>query len=686
MTDDITGLPHHIAKANIPMYVNEVGHSLLNKQTVFSTDSDNGGAVNYNIALYDGLALEKDSCIELLANYFDTYEETRKLEGYGLDNLYHGLPCGEDLARRIQNGISDRDDILHLLDSIPPIRIADAVERIDELTHKPIAHLLGQFLSRSGSVDISCLQISANRRIQWLGRACLQELQALEKKLDRDFELGTIGEGDCFVRRLSIIQAREVLSGWTSNDYVFRDGRVDNRMLGSDRISIAHTLRMESQEEVCYELRDKLVDAFNDAYWCPISRELMNELIEIVHMGDRPPWCDAEEFGANSRSHMATQCLRAVAKATENVHKAMEGQRSALYFSSGLTEDHVICGKLSDILAVCKSSDAFFLDCTRLPKSFVAEVACRLTYLEALHLVGDPCNPSLGDRVISSSEPLVMVRTAELTGKHSDLSKIASVPCTLSASDEREINVEWYLLWQVAYPAVVFIRRYAPTIAEQITDQICDAANLKRQWIDFALDRGIRRKPAGFSTVCVPKRNVVFKEVSPFVHHHHMHEDPGLEDDQLADPNEMASLKRRGSGLGERATKRLKSAKNKSSIKKYCNGNRPIGSGQRPFNQHSTESASAPGARPPAACIWTGAPDETHLPGQKIPMVWPKGWIKKVFQRASGATKGGTDRYWYSPIEQYKLRSIKEVQRYFECLEACANDERLAWKMFKGKR
>ena len=39
---------------------------------------------------------------------------------------------------------------------------------------------------------------------------------------------------------------------------------------------------------------------------------------------------------------------------------------------------------------------------------------------------------------------------------------------------------------------------------------------------------------------------------------------------------------------------------------------------------------------------------------------WPEGWVRRVFERASGATKGTTDKYWYSPIEGIKLRSIVE--------------------------
>jgi hypothetical protein len=52
--------------------------------------------------------------------------------------------------------------------------------------------------------------------------------------------------------------------------------------------------------------------------------------------------------------------------------------------------------------------------------------------------------------------------------------------------------------------------------------------------------------------------------------------------------------------------------------------------------------------------VWVGTPTEDLEGG------WPTGWTKKVFERKSGATKGGKDRYWYSPINGFKLRSMVE--------------------------
>jgi Methyl-CpG binding domain len=71
-------------------------------------------------------------------------------------------------------------------------------------------------------------------------------------------------------------------------------------------------------------------------------------------------------------------------------------------------------------------------------------------------------------------------------------------------------------------------------------------------------------------------------------------------------------------------------------------------------------------------------------------------WRKKVYERASGATKGGRDRYWYSPCRQHKFRSLVEIRRYLDILESfppptVATEETVgelelqAWQQFKKK-
>jgi len=72
--------------------------------------------------------------------------------------------------------------------------------------------------------------------------------------------------------------------------------------------------------------------------------------------------------------------------------------------------------------------------------------------------------------------------------------------------------------------------------------------------------------------------------------------------------------------------------------------------------------------------VWTGTPDEDIDGG------WPKGWVKKVYARKNGATKGATDRYWYSPKEKFKLRSMVQVRKFLKALAGTKGDEIMAKK------
>jgi hypothetical protein len=78
--------------------------------------------------------------------------------------------------------------------------------------------------------------------------------------------------------------------------------------------------------------------------------------------------------------------------------------------------------------------------------------------------------------------------------------------------------------------------------------------------------------------------------------------------------------------------------------------------------------------------VYCGAPDEPIDGG------WPTGWTKRTFERKSGASKGHTDRYWYTPQKEYKLRSMVEVKRFMAFVKDTNGDEELAWEYFKGRR
>jgi hypothetical protein len=78
--------------------------------------------------------------------------------------------------------------------------------------------------------------------------------------------------------------------------------------------------------------------------------------------------------------------------------------------------------------------------------------------------------------------------------------------------------------------------------------------------------------------------------------------------------------------------------------------------------------------------ISSGPPDEPMEGG------WPAGWRKSVVQRQAGATKGTKDRYWYTPTQEYKLRSMVEVKRFMKALADAKGDEKEAWGVLKYKK
>mmetsp|Transcript_32073 Transcript_32073/g.48434 ORF Transcript_32073/g.48434 Transcript_32073/m.48434 type:complete len:324 (-) Transcript_32073:2991-3962(-) len=77
--------------------------------------------------------------------------------------------------------------------------------------------------------------------------------------------------------------------------------------------------------------------------------------------------------------------------------------------------------------------------------------------------------------------------------------------------------------------------------------------------------------------------------------------------------------------------------------------------------------------------IWVGVPDE------KLEGGWPDGWVKKLFERKGGSTKGHRDKYWFSPKTEKKLRSIVEVKKFIKYLEECNGDEDAAFSKLRGK-
>jgi hypothetical protein len=72
-----------------------------------------------------------------------------------------------------------------------------------------------------------------------------------------------------------------------------------------------------------------------------------------------------------------------------------------------------------------------------------------------------------------------------------------------------------------------------------------------------------------------------------------------------------------------------------------------------------------------------GTPDENLRFGLK----WPPGWMRAMSKRRSGATIGKVDKYYFSPLNKFKLRSLREVEVFIQAQqEETGGDE--FWAFF----
>lgn len=122
-----------------------------------------------------------------------------------------------------------------------------------------------------------------------------------------------------------------------------------------------------------------------------------------------------------------------------------------------------------------------------------------------------------------------------------------------------------------------------------------------------------------------------------------------------------------------KVSNRAKEKKAKPTVSK-----KPVVAKKKVTSKTAAPVTSSNSAKVGAKEIWSGVPTE------KVEFSWA-GWTKKTFQRQSGQTKGGTDSYWYTPKNKYKLRSLTEVRRFVQLCKASGNEEN-AWLKLKGKK
>ena len=61
-----------------------------------------------------------------------------------------------------------------------------------------------------------------------------------------------------------------------------------------------------------------------------------------------------------------------------------------------------------------------------------------------------------------------------------------------------------------------------------------------------------------------------------------------------------------------------------------------------------------------------------------------QGWVRKEVERKSGKSKGAVDKYWFTPMKGYILRSLKEVDTFKKLVKE-GNSEDIAYALLQCK-
>jgi hypothetical protein len=636
ITDDETGSPHEIARKNIAMYVNEVGHSNNSKQNVFICPRD-GRAVQYFIKLDS--PMKKGEQIELLTNYGKIYEDVREGKGYGYRNLNRGLASDdEDPALALQRKFWHREDAENAIITLECPNLVSMIEFVKERIWLPVWSKAQAFLSLNDSASRgdapppSREQWIALRRIHWLRSVFLRRVCDLEV----EEQLAPAENG--YPYQSSYNYCKGLLDSMEQNRFPVA---VES---SASFFAIGEALRQEIIEEMHYTMREKLLMPFDRAVWCPLAVDLLKMLSDDVSV-----LLISTKGNPTPEEKLALRCkIIAAAETSANDFRELAkgvGAPNSLGFRSGIAEGSIISGSLRTLLGTVKCSNSFYVDNSTAPKGFLAGIVRMLAYYDSLMLAGvEPQQNETFQLQLEPSKNFVMAQYNGFDGSDK-LRKLGSLPQVIDSTNTSiAVNESWYLVWQLIYVVHTFLIEFLDG-SDETLKILCSKIGVDYALAQFAVARGMKHE-----------------------------RDKSL--------RKRCSRKPQPQPLPQKAKKHLgRSSRDLSARKKTVKKQRKTlsktdtncGSAKTPHLKVGVDG------RPRAKELWYGKPDPAEIPGES------KGWTKRTFQRQSGATKGDTDHYWYTPILEKKLRSLKEVERFVEELANCKGDEEKAWKRFKQR-
>ncbi len=634
ITDDTTGEPHFYARSEIPMYVNEVGHSGL-EANVYVKETQNR-IPKYFIKLNS--AMKPGETVELLTDYKKQYEGIRVRKGYGLKNIHRDDKSDKDPATRLNRNLDLRSSIEKLCSTLSLPELTRILNYVSKKVWVPICELLKRAATEfpEGASVLSPIQWVAFLRIIWFQNQARTRLGHLVKALDKGSMVDMFCGGFTKACSTSLDNIR-FPSDVSLFDFL---NQVEmRRNLKSKILTASGAIAQELVEQCYYDLRDCIRHPFLTNMWCPLGVNVLNRLgheyakLKLKYL-ERSQAVDGSELAKLLISEAATSS-----------HDMDNAETSAFEFSSGTTCEQISLELLQRILGHGKveKSTALIERNDKTPKALHA--------LAYTHLF-EKRNFNASENIVFSPNKkfLVFCATNEVGSLKSFVAEVGSAEAN---QESAVLNRTYYKIWQIAHVLMSCARHHLDeSECNHVESEISKILGIERDLIAKTCGKPITIDKSRAAYLLYPEVQKIARE-------------------------QYRSRVRRAREEQKRRTKKMSSSTRKSTSAKptKASGAQPKKRPEKkPKWKATTLHASTGSARPPAKEIYVGPP-LTKLEHGGRSMQWPKGWIQKTFQRQTGDSKGQTDYYFYTPSGKYRLRSKLDVFRYLDKLEACGGDE-----------
>lgn len=477
ITDDLTGEPHHIAKSNIPMYVNEVGHSKTLRHNVLSREWEQDDSVHYILHL--SIPMKKGQTVELLTNYGEAYELARERKGYGLKNINDGCKSDyDDESIRLHRTLIERRKMKEFFIPKHITEIAHVFYFMLDKILGPIDESIRKFSSESSSINReSCFTPSdwiARRRMEFVAEIVVDHMRKIDiPRNDQSSTRAVINNMLISFKDIKLINKPLLHSSINSNTV-------------QSNKTILKLMKQEVFDELLYTASELFVRPLDDAIWCKISQSLMKDIVDAIVEYN----CTQDGDINHIQNHLVKDILGKASSAVEKMRRAFKDEEvdeDFAFKSSSISQEVVelILDEIDDFRSSVEIRELCHASPFEIPLHFSTIMK---EYLD------DGCEST---QDLKGYKNDIMFSYYERAGEPLVITKVDAFAGVQTKSDSKDVKIdlEWYILWQV----VLVVHAFATSCVEWVDEPKSDSDSYSESEPLYSLRKLCKAVGANFS-------------------------------------------------------------------------------------------------------------------------------------------------------------------------------------------